>query len=119
MKSDRRFYHGGYPKLFPGDYVLPPNQTNAASCSEFGGESVHRKNKVYVTTSMNAALLFAAFYPRSPRGMVYEVVPLGDVEPDPDCSHDGLSFQCDSAQVVRVIHHVTKKEQARIVGALK
>jgi len=35
-------------------------------------------------------------------GVVYQVEPYGEIENDPDCDQDGLSFQCDGAIVVGI-----------------
>lgn len=95
-----KYYHGGPEGRQRGAYVLPPTVTRTASCSEYGGSSVHRRDRVYVTTDFNAALLYAAAVPR---GVVYQVEPVGELEPDPDCSQEGLSYQCTKARVLRCI----------------
>ena len=68
--------------------ILPPTVTKAPSLSEYGAAGVHRRDRVYVTTSQAAALLYAAGVNR---GVIYECEPVGDIEPDPDCSMPGLS----------------------------
>ncbi|HEY4529340.1 MAG TPA: hypothetical protein VIG97_03275 [Luteimonas sp.] len=55
---------------------------------------------MYLTTDRNAALLYAA---AQRRGVIYEVEPIGTLEPDPDCDTPGLSWQCERARVLRVI----------------
>lgn len=95
-----KLYHGGLPGRQRGSFLLPPVITGSASLSEFGADGVHRRDRVYITTEMNAALLYAASVKN---GVIYEVEPIGDVEPDPDCTMNGLSFQCDKARVLRVI----------------
>lgn len=102
MKTTK-YYHGGYSGLRPGDYILPPSQTGAACASDYGAESVHRRDRVYLTTNKYDAVFFSYIHP-SQRGPVlhfYEADPIGDVEPDPDCTEPGLSFQCGRARIVR------------------
>ena len=97
-----RFYHGGFGGLQVGQHVLPPNVTRSPSTASFGAAAVCDRNRVYVTTDMEAALVFACAHP-SGRGKFYEVEPIGEVEPDPDAIAEGYSFQCEKARVVRVI----------------
>lgn len=94
------FYHGGRPGIQRGAFLLPPEITKAKSCSEFGAAGVHRRDRVYVTTVKTAAAMFASGVRR---GVIYEVEPIGEIEPDPDCTLPGLSFQCQKARVIRVI----------------
>jgi rifampin ADP-ribosylating transferase len=94
------YWHGGLPGIKRGAYLLPPIITKSPSLSEFGGAGVHRRDRVYVTTSRANALLFAAGVRR---GVIYECEPIGELEPDPDCSMPGLSWQCEKARVIRVI----------------
>ena len=94
------YWHGGLPGIKRGAYLLPPIITKSPSLSEFGGVGVHRRDRVYVTTSRANALLFAAGVRR---GVIYECEPIGELEPDPDCSMPGLSWQCEKARVIRVI----------------
>jgi rifampin ADP-ribosylating transferase len=94
------YWHGGRSGIQRGAYILPPTVTKTPSLSEFGAAGVHRRDRVYVTTSQAAALLYAASVKR---GVIYECEPIGVVEPDPDCSMPGLSWQCEKARVIRCI----------------
>lgn len=94
------YWHGGQPGRKRGEFLLPPNITKSPSLSEYGAARVHRIDRVYVTTRIEVALFFAAGIPN---GIIYECEPIGDVEPDPDCSEPGLSWQCQKARVTRVI----------------
>lgn len=98
--EDQRYYHGGPAGRQVGAFLLPPTATRARSLAEFGAAAVCRRDRVYVTTDRNAALLYAAGHRR---GVIYEVEPVGTLEPDPDCNTPGLSWQCERARVVRVI----------------
>ena len=80
------YWHGGRRGIPRGAYILPPTVTKAPSLSEYGAAGVHRRDRVYVTTSQAAALLYAAGVNR---GVIYECEPVGDVEPDPDCGMVG------------------------------
>ena len=93
------YYHGGKAGRKRGEFILPPSITKAPSCSEYGAASVHRRDRVYVTTNPTVALMFAAGWPG---GVVYEVAPLGIVVADPDCNFPGMSFECEKARVLRV-----------------
>lgn len=94
------YFHGGRSGLPRGSFILPPNITKAPSLSEYGAAGVHRKDRVYVTTSQAAALLYASM---TRNGVIYECEPIGSIEPDPDCTEPGLSFQCEKARVIRCI----------------
>lgn len=98
--ADATYWHGGRPGVQRGAFLLPPEITKVRSLSEFGAAGIHRRDRVYVTTDQAAALLYAASVKR---GVIYQCEPLGNVEPDPDCTLPGLSFQCERARVVRVI----------------
>lgn len=98
-----KFYHGGKPGLKVGDKILPPSVTKASgpeTLHEYG--SVGRVDRVYLTTEESAARMYASGHP-SRRGCVYEVIPDGDLHPDDDCLSPGLSYECESATIVRVI----------------
>lgn len=95
-----RYWHGGAPGRQRGSFLLPPSITGARSLSEFGAASVHRTDRVYLTTEYAAALLYAAAIPK---GVVYLCEPIGEPEPDPDCTAPGLSWQCEKARVIKCI----------------
>lgn len=97
------YFHGGFPGLKPGNMVLPPTITKASCCSDYGAAGVHRRDRVYLCTEPDGALIYAALHP-SGRGIVYQVEPVGAIEPDPDWSGPaGVSVQVESAQVIRVL----------------
>lgn len=90
------YYHGGPSGL---SEILPPALTGASSVSEYGAAHVHSREHCYVTTSSEAAAMFAAMTPAK-SASVYEVDPVGMISPDPDCSEPGLSWRCRSAKVL-------------------
>lgn len=94
------YWHGGRPGIQRGAFILPPSITKARSLSEFGAAGVCRTDRVYVTTSRAAAIMYAAGVKR---GVIYECEPMGQIEPDPDCTEPGLSWQCERARVIRCI----------------
>lgn len=94
------YFHGGPAGRQVGAFLLPPSATRARSLAEFGAAGVCRLDRVYVTTDRHAALLYAAAHRR---GVIYEVEPIGTLDPDPDCAITGLSWQCERARVLRVI----------------
>lgn len=109
------YYHGGKPGLRVGDEILPPSVTGrtdstasiAKSAGLEGAEHV-RDDRVYLGTTPEVALLFAAMYPTKSGGWVYEVIPKGPVEPDPDYSGpSGESVQCPRATILRVVGPIT------------
>lgn len=96
------YYHGGAPGRQRGAYILPPSITGAACTADHVAKTdgVARRDRVYVTTSFNAALLYAGGHRR---GVIYEVEPDGELEPDPDCNEPGLSYQCARARIRKVL----------------
>lgn len=90
-------YHGGPRGL---KAILPPSETGAESVAGGIDPKVCRADRVYVTTSYAAALMYAACFPK---GTVYEVAPVGDIEYDLDCLLPGLSYQCPKASIIREI----------------
>lgn len=100
-----RYFHGGNRGLKVGEYVLPPSETGSESASDFGAQVVHRKDRVYVSTTLADAQLFVS---GNPEPIVYEVEPDGDIEPDPDCK-SGVSYTCRRAKIVS-IHKIPGKQ---------
>lgn len=98
--SSPTYWHGGRPGIPRGAYLLPSSVTHVLSLAECGAAGVCRKDRVYVTTSYAAAVLYAAF---AKRGVVYQCEPMGELEPDLDCTLPGLSWQCEKARVIRCI----------------
>lgn len=106
-----QYFHGGPPRLYVGDWILPPSETGLPS-SRLYGNDMCRADRVYVTTAVEAAAIFASFHP-SGKGQIYRVRPEGDIKHDPDCSEPGLSFECERAEVLEVIR-ITKRQRAYV-----
>lgn len=85
-----------------GMMILPPSVTGARSTRDWGVKKC-RPDRVYITTSDKAALVFAAMHPTD-NGTVYEVEPIGEVVADPDCdpTTEFESFECERARIVKV-----------------
>lgn len=100
----RRYYHGGAPNLRT---ILPPVETGAPCMADFGPiPPGYRRDRVYVVTDLDGAAMYAAFHP-SGQGFVYEVEPVGDLEPDLDFDAEGAdvgSYQCLRAHVLHARH---------------
>lgn len=112
------YYHGGVPGLARGQRVLSARLAGVRSTASCGAHGVCDPERVYVTTDRAAAVMFASMHP-SGRGRVYRVEPLGRLEPDPDCSAQGLSFSCDAALVVerlRVPGKLMRKARQVVTG---
>mgnify|MGYP001560151553 CR=1 FL=1 len=99
LESTRTYFHGGQRGLRVGDFILPPAETKKLCTSDIIANRVHCRDRVYVTPDFNGAALYAAVQPVP---MVYEVIPDGNLEPDPDCDLPGLSFSCLRAKIVAV-----------------
>jgi len=97
----KRYYHGGVPGLRVGDTLLPPSITGKSTLLEYAKKvdpnGPQRADRVYLTTDLEAARLFALVYPY---GHVYRAVPALPLENDPDCNEPGLSYQTPTAIVV-------------------
>jgi len=121
MAESRRYWHGGAPGRHVGDLLLPPDETGvtpvAAFCPEGLDASHVRTDRVFLGSDRSIAQLFAAMHP-SGAGVVYEVEPAGEVEPDPDYLEEPcLSWQVSRALVISV-HPLPETEIARIRWAV-
>ncbi len=102
-KNITGFFHGGFGGLQVGQFVLPPAKTRAATTASYTiARGICDPKRVYVTTDLGAALVYACMHP-SGSGKIYEVEPLGGLETDPDAKIEGLSYSCNAARVLRVI----------------
>jgi hypothetical protein len=94
--SREKWYHGGPGSLAK---ILPPTITHALGQEYFGNNSA-RRDRIYLVNSYPAAALYAGAWPD---GVVYEVVPEGDLEADTDFCDNGdatRSMCCASARIV-------------------
>ncbi len=111
------FFHGGAPKLKVGSEILPTNITGAKSLASYGANGICRRDRVYVTTSIEAAMLYAGMHP-SGKGQIYAVQPIGELEEDPDCSEPNLSFSCEKAKILMTVP-ITNNDRKRVQKAMR
>jgi len=103
-----KYYHGGPAGL---KVIKPPAKTGAVSTSKFGSPAL--EDKIYLTTSLESALMFSAYHDNP---CIYQVKPLSKIEHDPDCDTPGLSFQCDKVEIEdKLIPNPIDINTARIV----
>lgn len=101
MTNKKLFWHGGPSGRQRGALLLPPSVTGAKCTSDLVGDNdVYRRDRVYLTTSYKAALLYAASHRK---GVIYLCDPVGALDGDPDCDKDGLSYGCERARVLKII----------------
>jgi hypothetical protein len=109
-----KWYHGG-GKLPKGADILPPTITSVTAGADQIPADLHdtshvRRDKVHVVNDLDVAIMYACVWGRD--AWVYEVTPVGDLEPDPDYTPavcdpldcetaPTMSMMCDSAVVVR------------------
>jgi hypothetical protein len=113
-------FHGGQFGLCPGQMLLPPCESGAtntllAQAVKAGLSTPARADAVYVTSSFDAALMYAALHPSG--GAVYVVRAIGELRADPDCDQPGLSFECERAVIIHA-HPVTCSERQLITGMM-
>ena len=111
-----RYYHGGNRGLNVGDYLLPPEKTGAATAG--GSHPLHRRDRVYLTKDINAAQFFAS---GSPKPIVYEVIPEGEIEADPDSNEKpGVTVACEKAKIIalrKIPGKIIKKSRKKMLAA--
>lgn len=125
LKSPSRLlYHGGVAGLKVGDRLLPPDATGAATEAQLldavGMRLICRRDRVYVTATLDIARLYAAL---RACGDVYEV------EVDQPLERDGAamvladetSYVCPAATIVAVVERAVPLSVARriMAGELK
>jgi hypothetical protein len=83
------YWHGG-PRIV-GDHICSPAVTGFSRSGDHG---------VHVSTDRTLAEAYASTLPRP--GWVYEVEPLGSLEPVPSLvGGPTVSYRCDSARIIR------------------
>jgi hypothetical protein len=91
----QRYFHGGNRGLNVGEYILPQSETGVGGMSH----PLHRKDRVYVTPDIVDARYYAS---AAKNPVVYEVIPEGEIEPDPDNNRPGGSFACQKAKIIAI-----------------
>ena len=92
---NKRLFHGGADGLKVGEYILPPKDTGNDNMG--GRNPLRREDRVYLTKSIGDAWCFAS---ASNKPRVYEVIPTGELEDDPDIKTKGISFACPKAKII-------------------
>ncbi len=106
----QRYFHGGKRGLQVGSYILPRAETKVVAMAGTNNPN-YRDDRIYVTPSIDAARFYGSG--SLGKGVVYEVVPEGDLETDADDTK-GLSFACPKARIIgihKIPGKVIKKHQ--------
>jgi hypothetical protein len=111
MPAAGKLYHGGVPGLVPGQALYPPSLMGARSCADLDAEHC-RSDRVYLTTDQADAVVYAALVPLGGRGDVYEVEPLGVLEPDLPGDLCTSSYAAPAATVVAVVRRGVSLDEA-------
>lgn len=112
MSESARWYHGGVAGLEVGDLLLPPAETGVPSCADYpAAEFVCRRDRVYMTQLTGDARVYAALA----FGDLYEVEPVGELEPDQDWAggESGVSMCAPRARVVAVLERRVRLSAGR------
>lgn len=123
------YFHGGVPGLSPGDRLLTAKELGVQIVYNqpwfHGNDARYERDKVYLTMHLGTAIGYAARY-RVPGGnpapgWVYEVEPIGPVEPDPDYgggARPDLASYCSGAVIVQIIERdvwLSEREQNKVI----
>jgi hypothetical protein len=112
------YFHGGFPGLEVGDLILPPSVTGTPTTADFAATPVCRRDRVYASTELRVARVYAALAPFGGHGDVYEVALEDPIEPDGiENGVGGDSVCAPSAIVIRIVEchvdlHVARQEIA-------
>lgn len=113
-------FHGGAPGLDVGDVLTKEHWSDPRELAgDLGMPSeliAPGKRAVYITSD---ALFAASFAAKKPLGDLYRVEPHGEIGPDPDfADHKDLSFACESATILEVLHRQVKPtRENRLAGS--
>lgn len=117
-----RYWHGGAPRLRPGDKIRPAASLSRRPVAYDGPDYDTDPAWVYVTTSRALAQFYAAIWRDRTDGPyvsgdLYNVRPRGELLPDPD--YPGLGcFRCASAVVVVAVERaIVLTERIRLRSA--
>ena len=118
-----RFFHGGAPGRRKGDLLLPPSvtglntTTRTRSVAAGMGNITGRHDRVYVTSDRELARACAGALEHDDGiiggGVLYQVEPVGELEPDPDLPGLGISFAVPEALVVAVLDAYVRRDDNR------
>jgi hypothetical protein len=105
--------------------ILPPSVTGMPTTADFAAAPVGRRDRVYASTELRVARVYAALAPFRGRGDVYEVALEDPIEPDGIESGVGGDSVCaPSAIVIRIVEchvdlHVASQEIAAEILRLR
>ncbi len=102
----RTYLHGTKAALAPGDLLTPGFVSNF--------EAARVMNHVYVTQTLDAATWGAELAAGEGRGRIYEVVPEGDLEDDPNVTDK--RFPGNPTRSYRTVHPVRVVREIAWVG---
>jgi hypothetical protein len=68
-----RYFHGGIPGLEVGDRILPPSVTGTPTTADYAAAPICRRDRVYASTELRIARVYAALAPLGGHGDVYQV----------------------------------------------
>ncbi len=118
------YWHGGVPGLKPGDLIRPATDDRhlvdgCPTCeARRRGKQLPNDpsdpSRIYVTTERDYAKVFAAGYPR---GALYRVEPIGDLEPSGD--DPAPSWAVGSARVLSVYDPLVNLTPARMASLVR
>ncbi|MFK0242058.1 hypothetical protein ACIQTX_14485 [Microbacterium sp. NPDC090281] len=96
------FWHGGAAGREPGDTLLSPLLTHDPTSVSTTGMPEARADRVYFTTDRELARVYASIVQtHAGASAVYRVLPLGELERDPD--YPTVGFQSAKASVLEVV----------------
>jgi hypothetical protein len=109
-----RYFHGGIPGLEVGDRILPPSVTGTPTTADYAAAPICRRDRVYASTELRVARVYAALAPLGGHGDVYEVALQDPNEPDGvEVGAGGDSVCAPSATVIRIVERDVDLEIAR------
>jgi hypothetical protein len=77
-----RYFHGGIPGLEVGDRILPPSISGTPTTADYAAAAICRRDRVYASTELRVARVYAALAPLGGHGDVYQVALEDPVECD-------------------------------------
>jgi hypothetical protein len=104
-----KLFHGGRAGMPVGGYILPAANLGLVArekaVEQMLGDGydrdIYQPNRVYVSADLNWAICCAA-RSRFPIA-IYEVLPEGELEPDPDCATFLRCYICARARILRKV----------------
>jgi hypothetical protein len=109
-----RYFHGGIPGLEVGDRILPPSVTGTPTTADYAAAPICRRDRVYASTELRIARVYAALATLGGHGDVYQVALQDPNERDgAEVGAGGDSVCAPSATVIRIVERDVDLEIAR------